>query len=202
MLGHITIMAPGWLRHLEDVKKARRALSVGAPRRPSIRGNRWRGRGGRTRAMSVGGKAPSNVPNASGNWDCTTYDAPPIPTGADGCPDGYNGCGDTIGIDTPVAIGATVDIVVPAAISFTPRIFIYTGTAGAFTINNIRVANGPDSNFGAGYNADVYRFDSFTSRDVSWPEFYNSPGLIINVTNTTAGIEDFEGVLKGAAAHA
>ncbi len=121
--------------------------------------------------------------------------------GPDGCDIGYNGCGDTIGIDVTVLAGATVDINIAAAIEFTPRYFIYTAALATFTINRIFVANGPNSNFGAGYSADYYAPTSFTSKRVSWPTFYNSPGLTLTVTNLTGADADFEGLLIGVASH-
>lgn len=149
---------------------------------------------------------PPGVPDD--DWcpptECTTYGSPPVIVGPDGCDIGYNGCGDTIGVLAPlVAFGATVDVNIPAAIEFTPRYFIYTGTVGAFTIDRVFVANGPNSNFGAGYNAAFYALTSFTSKRVSWPTFYNSPPLTLTVTNVFPGgsPEDFAGLLIGIAAH-
>ena len=134
--------------------------------------------------------------------DCTTYERPPVVVGPDGCDIGYNGCGDTVGVlAAGVLAGATVDVNVAAAIEFTPRYFISTSPLTTFTIDRIFVANGPNSNFGAGYSVDYYGLTSFTSKRVSWPTFYNSPPLTITITNTTGGAADFSGLLIGIAAH-
>lgn len=131
-----------------------------------------------------------------------TYGDPPVVVGPDGCDIGYNGCGDTVRVESlAVAAGATIDVVTQAAVESTPRYFIYTGPLATFLINNVRVANGPDSNFGDGYRPDIYSPAVYASRRVSWPTFYNSPGLIVNITNTTAAVADFTGILIVVAAH-
>jgi len=133
--------------------------------------------------------------------ECTTYGDPPILVGPDGCDIGYNGCGDTIGVNVNIAANTTVDVNIPAAIEFTPRYFVYTGALATFTIDRIFVANGPNSNFGAGYSADYYALTSFTSKRVSWPTFYNSPALSITTTNVTGQEAAFLGLLIGVASH-
>lgn len=133
--------------------------------------------------------------------ECETFDAPPVIIGPDGCDIGYNGCGDTIGVDVDIPAGATQDVNIPAAIEFTPRYFVYTGILATFTIDRVFVANGPNSNFGVGYSADVYALNSFTSKRVSWPTFYNSPPLSITVTNLSLGTQAFQGLLIGIASH-
>lgn len=133
--------------------------------------------------------------------ECETYGAPPVIVGPDGCDIGYNGCGDTIGVSVAVAATSTVDIAIPAAIEFTPRYFVYSGPAATFLITRIFVANGPNSNFGVGYSADVYALNSFTSKRVSWPTFYNSPPLSITVQNLSLGQQTFAGLLIGVASH-
>lgn len=133
--------------------------------------------------------------------ECETYENPPVMIGPDGCDIGYNGCGDTIGVNVAIPANATQDVNVPAAIEFTPRYFVYTGALQTFTINRIFVANGPNSNFGAGYSADYYALTSFTSKRVSWPTFYNSPPLSITVTNLTGQEANFQGLLIGVASH-
>lgn len=133
--------------------------------------------------------------------DCETYGAPPVIIGPDGCDIGYNGCGDTIGINVTIPGSTTQDVNVPAAIEFSPRYFIYTGIAATFLISRIFVANGPNSNFGVGYSADTYALTSFTSKRVSWPTFYNSPPLSITVQNLSVGAQVFRGLLIGVASH-
>lgn len=150
------------------------------------------------RPMSLGQGAPSNQTTQGNGYNgCQTFPDPTVP----GCP-GYNGCGDTVGINATVGASATNFLVqVQAAIVFTPRYFLYTGAASTFEIVSIKVANGPDSTFGAPYAVDVYALASFTAKDVSWPVFYNAPPLEIRVNNLTAGAADFTGVLLGVAAH-
>ena len=133
--------------------------------------------------------------------ECETYGAPPTVMGPDGCDIGYNGCGDTIGVNVNVAANVTVDVNIPAAIEFAPRYFIYTGALATFKIDRIFVANGPNSNFGAGYSADYYALTSFTSKRISWPLFYNSPALSVTVTNLTGAQAAFQGLLIGIASH-
>lgn len=188
----------------------RRRLALGArPGRITV--NRSYGRSGRPMGL---GQSSVDVPLGNGYGDghtsmcastgCTTYANPRIPPGdQNACPGGWNGCGDTVGVNATIAAaGTNVEVQIAAAIEFTPRFFIYTGTAGAFLIEAVVVANGGDATFGAGYSADIYRFDSFTNKAVSWPTFYNSPPLSIFVTNTNAmAAEDFTGVLQGVAAH-
>lgn len=136
-----------------------------------------------------------------GGVGCDTYGAPPVIIGPDGCDIGYNGCGDTIGVNVTVPATTTADVNIPAAIEFTPRYFEYTGPLLTFDIVRIFVANGPNSNFGAGYSADYYALASFTSKRVSWPTFYNSPPLTITVTNLTGAPANFAGKLIGVASH-
>ena len=151
------------------------------------------------RRASVGQRSqasPSGLPQ-----DCQTYDPPAILVGPDGCDIGYNGCGDTVGVDVNVLANATVDINIQAAIEFSPRYFIYGGPLATFNLLRIFVANGPNSNFGAGYTIDYYALTSFTSKRVSWPTFYNSPPLTLTVQNLTGAAVDFEGFLIGVASH-
>ena len=176
--------------------------------------NRMRGISGRPmqvgRSMMMGRAArmgnscpPGGTQSApSGRFECQTYEKPPVVVGPDGCDIGYNGCGDTIGVSAlAVAAGATVDVNIAAAIEFTPRYFISTSPLATFTLDRIFVANGPNSNFGAGYSSDYYALTSFTSKRVSWPTFYNSPPLTLTITNTTGAPADFTGLLIGIAAH-
>ena len=177
--------------------------------------NRMRGVTGRPMQVGRGavgrrgrvGQAPATCPpggtqsSPAGRFECETFGPPPVIVGPDGCDIGYNGCGDTIGINVAVAANATVDVNVAAAIEFTNRYFIYTGAAATFTIDRIFVANGPNSNFGAGYSADYFALTAFGTKRVSWPPFYNSPPLSITVTNLTAGVAAFQGLLIGIAAH-
>lgn len=181
---------------LAPSREERRAMVVGAGRpRGRIRVTPRTGRPvslgqGTDRGSAWAGKDP-----------CTTYDNPDVPTDEEGCDIGYNGCGDSVGVDTTVGAGATVDIQVPAAIVMVPRYFVYTGAEGAFLINNVRVANGGTSHFGAGMLADIFRFNNFVNRGVAWPRFYNNPPLLINVTSLAAQDEDFTGVIIGVATH-
>jgi len=153
------------------------------------------------------GRPPTEWPEGDGDHGggnpvgCESYEDPPVIVGPDGCDIGYNGCGDTIGVDVNVAANATVDVNIPAPIEYTPRYFIYTGALQTFTLNRIFVANGPNSNFGAGYSADYYALTSFTSKRVSWPTFYNSPQLTLTVTNLTGQQAAFQGLLIGVATH-
>ena len=156
------------------------------------------GVGRRGRRGSVGQRSQATP---TGGVGCQTYDAPPTLMGPDGCDIGYNGCGDTIGVNVAVGANATVDVNIPAAIEFTPRYFIYTGPLATFTIDRNFVANGPNSNFGAGYSADYFALTSFTSKRVSWPTFYNSPALSVTVTNLTGAPVNFAGLLIGIASH-
>jgi len=193
-----------------EVGNRRRALALG--QRPGfVMTTRMRGLSGRP--MGVGGRrgAPAarragvghrTQASPSGRMGCDdTYDSPPVLVGPDGCDIGYNGCGDTIGVNVNIAGNTTVDVNIPAAIEFTPRYFIYTGALATFTIDRIFVANGPNSNFGAGYSADYYALTSFTSKRVSWPTFYNSPALSITTTNVTGQEAAFLGLLIGVASH-
>jgi hypothetical protein len=159
-----------------------------------------RGRRGRP-AAGRRGRIGSQATPEEREPECTTYDRPAIMVGPDGCDIGYNGCGDTIGVLATIALSATVDVNIPAAIEFTPRYFIYTGALSTFRITRIFVANGPNSNFGAGYSVDYYALTSFTSKRVSWPTFYNSPPLSVTVQNLTAQEATFEGLLIGVASH-
>lgn len=153
---------------------------------------------GRRGALGQGNTG--NVGHHDG-YNCQTYPDPRVPNG--NCqPGGWNGCGDTVAIPAiNVAANTQVTIQVQAAIVFTPRFFSYTGPAATFNIDNVRVANGPDSNFGGGYSADIYAPASFDSKAVSWPTFYNAPPLLLVVTNTTGAAANFSGVLRGVAAH-
>jgi len=162
--------------------------------------NRMRGVTGRPMGLGRRGRVGTQA-SPAGRFDCTTYEDPPVIVGPDGCDIGYNGCGDTIGVDVNVAANATVDVNIPAPIEYTPRYFIYTGALQTFTLNRIFVANGPNSNFGAGYSADYYALTSFTSKRVSWPTFYNSPQLTLTVTNLTGQQAAFQGLLIGVATH-
>lgn len=145
--------------------------------------------------------SPTSESSPRGGSGCETYGSPAVIVGPDGCDIGYNGCGDTIGVNVAVDANATVDVNIPAAIEFTPRYFQYTGPLNTFLILRIFVANGPNSNFGAGYTADYYALASFTSKRVSWPTFYNSPPLTLTVQNLTAQPANFAGNLIGVASH-
>lgn len=205
------------LTHSELMKLAQtsgnRSISVGNRRlamgiRPgTVRTNRQRALSPGGRPMGVGkprrrARVGQTQASPSGRQSCDdTFDQPAIVVGPDGCDIGYNGCGDTIGVDVNVLANATVDVNIAAAIEFTPRYFIYTGPLATFTLNRIFVANGPNSNFGAGYSVDYYALTSFTSKRVSWPTFYNSPAISLTVTNLTGAAADFEGLLIGVASH-
>ena len=150
--------------------------------------------------QTAGGGTRANTHTDMNQVGCTTYPDPAVPS--NDCPGGWNGCGDTVAIPpTAVAAGAQVTIQIQAAIVFTPRFFLYTGPAGDFTIDDVRVANGPSATFGGGYSADIYAPGSFTSKAVSWPTFFNAPPLLLVVTNVDAMQQNFEGVLQGVAAH-
>lgn len=180
------------------VKTRQLALGAGPSR---IRTNRNYGQTGRP--MGLGQQGPhGSTPGYPGSYGCTTYANPELPpSDQNGCPGGWNGCGDTIGVSEVVAASATVDLQIEAAIEFTPRFFLYTGADSNFTIDAVFVANGPNSHFGPGYAAEVYAIDNFVGRAVSWPTFYNSPPLTIRVTELTAMQSTFSGVLLGVAAH-
>ena len=178
--------------------------NIGLGQRPaSIQTNVRFGRTGRPMGLGArrGGLGAQHSQRGGNGINCQTYDDPTIPTGVDGCPTGWKGCGDTIGVNVNILANATVDIVIQAGIDFTPRFFLYTGALNTFTLDAIRLANGANSNFGAGYSVDIYALTSFTDKSVSWPQFYNSPGLTLTVTNTTGAPADFEGVLIGVASH-
>ena len=165
--------------------------------RPMGVGRRRRAAAARRARVGQRSQAPP-----SGRLGCDdTYEQPPIIVGPDGCDIGYNGCGDTIGVDVNVLANATVVVNLLAAIEFTPRYFVFTGVLATFALVRIFVANGPNSNFGAGYSIDYYALTSFTSKRVSWPTFYNSPPLSLTVTNLTGAAADFEGLLIGVASH-
>lgn len=186
-----------FLKMLLTPRGVSRPVSVGQHGRAKIRPIA-RNPGGRPMSL---GQGSSRADAWAPGDPCTTYENPEIPIGDDGCPAGYNGCGDTVGVRQTVAAGATVDVQVQSGIVITPRYFIYTGTEGAFLINNVRVANGGSSHFGPGILADIYRFTNFVNRGVAWPTFFNSPPLLINVTSLAGQDEDFEGVIIGVAAH-
>lgn len=186
-------------------------LALGAARRPGRITTNYQysqtgkpmGLGGASDVMPNGSTGRGH-PTTCAESGCPTYSDPKLPPkDQNNCPGGWNGCGDTVGVNATIAAGGTnVEVQISAPIEFTPRFFIYTGGAGLFLIEGVVVANGPDSTFGAGYSADVYRFDSFTSKAVSWPTFFNSPPLSVFVTNTDAmAAQDFTGVLQGVAAH-
>lgn len=169
--------------------------------------NRMRGVSGSPMRVGAARPAPSQmqgIPGIPSGRTCatSTYGSPPVVVGPDGCDIGFNGCGDTVSRIEVIAANATQDVIFQAPIEFTPRYALYTGPADTFLVNSIRVANGPDSHFGAGYEIDIYAIiDTFTFRRVSWPTFYNSPGLLVNITNTTAADAQFELVLIGESAH-
>ena len=200
---------PSIERKIKQLIQGHGAVQLGTYRASSSNGNR--------RSVSLGHPCnPSPSPNAvtlgqatscgpsfvSALYGCSTYADPRLPpSDQNGCPGGWNGCGDTIGISESVAANAAETILVPAAIVFTPRFFFYTGPAATFDITSVKVANGSDAHFGAGMRADVFALASFTAKDVSWPTFYNSPPLLITVLNLTAAAAVFSGTLKGVAAH-
>lgn len=200
----VTIRTPEDLRRIALGARKTRRLAVGAgPGR--ITTNIAYGRTGRPMGLGQTDfpqNAKGNTPGFPGAYGCSTYANPRLPPpDQNACPGGWNGCGDTVGINVQVGANATVGINVAAAIEFTPRFFLFTGADATFTIDRVVVANGADSHFGVGYAAEVYAIDNFVGRDVSWPTFYNSPPLTITVTNLTGMAANFTGVLKGVAAH-
>lgn len=189
--------------------RQRRSVSVGA--RPGrVLGNRRMSATGRP--MTLGQPSSSRFPNGGSpdvpgapgfdaGTGCQTYPDPMIPQNVAGCDIGYLGCGDTVGIEQIIAAGATVPVLVRAAIVFTPRIFAYLGAAATFRISDVKVANGGTSHFGPGFGVDYYAPTSFTGRWVSWPTFYAEPQLVLTVENLTGADATFEGVLFGSASH-
>lgn len=159
------------------------------------------------RPMSVGRRRASVGQGTDAGWagpgvDCETFDDPEIGDDEEGCPRGYNGCGDTIGIDEVIPGGATGFLVrIQAPIVFTPRYFVYTGNLGVLSFTSAKVANGPDATFGAGVSFDQYHFTAFTQRGIAWPTFYNAPPLLVLVDNSDPADQRLVGTLHGVAAH-
>lgn len=190
------------VREMMNGGPPRRRTSVGKGgrpgrvRSPAVRVDR------RGRPMSVG-QGTGSPGWAGPGVDCETHDDPEIGEDEDGCARGYNGCGDTVGVDEVIPGGSTGFLVrIQAPIVFTPRFFVYVGALGVLSYTSVKVANGPDSTFGAPESFDQYHFTAFTPRGISWPTFYNAPPLLLLVNNTDPADQRLRGTLHGVAAHA
>ena len=206
--------------HAAEVEAlVREMMHGGSPRRRTSVGRGKPGRPGRIRIPATGGTTParamsvgkrrrrSSVGQQGAQWagpgvECETYDDPEVGTDEEGCARGYNGCGDTVSVDEVIPGGATGFLVtIQAPIVFTPHYFLYTGALGVLGYTSAKVANGPDSAFGAATSFDQYHFTALTDRGVSWPTFYAAPPLSLLIDNANPADQRLVGTLHGVAAH-
>lgn len=94
-------------------------------------------------------------------------------------------------ISVEFAPGALMDVVITAPVMFAPLSFVYTGARGAFEAHHVHVANGPLFDVGA---LDGYWWPG---KEVHWPIFYNSPGLVMSIINKRDAERPFTGFLVG-----
>lgn len=126
---------------------------------------------------------------------CAPHPNPPIPIGADGCPSGEVQCLQPIPVNSAplIAAGATAIITVNPRSMATPREFIYTGLASAFTIDSV-IVDGKDYLNGA-ILADRY-LPIVTNRAVDWGGgFSSNTQMFVTVTNVSATPATFFGTL-------
>ncbi len=146
---------------------------------------------------------PTEVTGVNGgNWE----NLPP-PMNDRGCPVGWNGEGDNVSarITLPAGLGpnngSTTELIVQAPFEFAPRYVIIEGflidaetgalgaaiPAGTVFLSSARTANGPDalfnSNGAPGIDVTFYDPTRFVPRDVNFPQFFNQPGLSLQLIN-------------------
>ncbi len=173
--------------------RAQRASSVGPMRR--YEGSR----------SNIG---PNEVTGVNGgNWE----NLPP-PMNDRGCPVGWNGEGDNVSarITLPAGLGpnngSTTELIVQAPFEFAPRYVIIEGflidaetgalgaaiPAGTVFLSSARTANGPDalfnSNGAPGIDVTFYDPTRFVPRDVNFPQFFNQPGLSLQLINENTAV--------------
>jgi len=153
---------------------------------------------------SRGNIGPNEVTGVmGGNWE----NLPP-PMNDRGCPVGWNGEGDNVSarITLPAGQGpdngSTTELIVQAPFEFAPRYVIIEGflldaeetgaivgpiPAGTVFLSSARTANGPDalfnSNGAPGIDITFYDPTRFVPRDVNFPQFFNQPGLSLQLIN-------------------
>ncbi len=132
-----------------------------------------------------------------GLGSCSPYPNPPVPIGADGCPEGRTQCLQPLPVrQAGIAAAASATITVPVRSLAVPREFLYTGAAATFTIDSVSV-NGVDYLNGA-IPAERYAA-AIENRAVDWgPGFSSTTPMTIVVTNISGATAAFDGVLDAS----